>query len=116
MEILTEIRAPAGYSTNADRANIGRHKVINVDAQELAAELRKTIKGEVRFDARRRALYSTDASNYHRVPLGVVMPRSGGHSISPVAEEVSGLLPFELGKLFRRHPGPIPAQSLLGAR
>jgi FAD/FMN-containing dehydrogenase/Fe-S oxidoreductase len=42
----------------------------------LAADLRRVIAGEVRFDATSRALYSTDASNYRLVPIGVVVPRS----------------------------------------
>jgi FAD/FMN-containing dehydrogenase/Fe-S oxidoreductase len=42
---------------------------------ELAAELRKAVRGEVSFDAAARALMTMDASNYRRVPLGVVAPR-----------------------------------------
>jgi FAD/FMN-containing dehydrogenase/Fe-S oxidoreductase len=41
----------------------------------LAAELRQAIRGEVRFDAVSRALYSTDASIYEIEPIGVVIPR-----------------------------------------
>ena len=44
--------------------------------EELAAELRKQVSGEVRFDAFSRALYSTDASIYQMQPVGVVIPRS----------------------------------------
>ena len=32
------------------------------------------MRGEVRFDSGHRALYSTDASNYRQVPIGVVFP------------------------------------------
>ena len=46
-----------------------------VDADGLAAALRSTIRGNVRFDAGSRALYATDASNYRQVPIGVVVPR-----------------------------------------
>src|SRR5438874_459151 len=46
----------------------------NVDAEALASELRRRIRGEVRFDAGSRALYATDASNYRQVPIGVVIP------------------------------------------
>src|SRR5438477_74654 len=42
---------------------------------DLAADLRRAIRGEVRFDAGSRALYATDASNYRQVPIGVVVPR-----------------------------------------
>src|SRR5215469_3896381 len=44
-------------------------------ARELERDLRKTIRGEVRFDAGSRALYATDGSNYRQVPIGVVIPR-----------------------------------------
>jgi len=43
---------------------------------ELEAELKKTIEGEVRFDTLSRVLYSTDASNYQIEPVGVVLPRT----------------------------------------
>ncbi|TDC62871.1 FAD-binding and (Fe-S)-binding domain-containing protein, partial [Streptomyces hainanensis] len=42
---------------------------------ELAAALRATVRGEVDFDAAGRALVTMDASNYRRVPVGVVAPR-----------------------------------------
>ncbi len=44
-------------------------------AAELDQELRRAIRGEVRFDRGSRALYATDASNYRQVPIGVVVPR-----------------------------------------
>jgi len=44
-------------------------------AAELERELRRAVRGEVRFDRGSRALYSTDASNYRQVPIGVVVPR-----------------------------------------
>ena len=43
--------------------------------RDLEAELRKEIRGEVRFDAYSKILYSTDASIYQIEPLGVVLPR-----------------------------------------
>src|ERR1700756_4520270 len=43
--------------------------------KELAEDLRNAIRGEVRFDAGSRALYSTDSSNYRQVPIGVVIPK-----------------------------------------
>ena len=42
---------------------------------DLATDLRAAVRGPVRFDAGARALYSTDASNYRQVPIGVVAPR-----------------------------------------
>jgi FAD/FMN-containing dehydrogenase/Fe-S oxidoreductase len=46
------------------------------DLHAFATRLRGTIKGEVRFDAGSRALYSADASNYRQFPIGVVIPKS----------------------------------------
>src|SRR5579872_486822 len=45
-----------------------------IDAAGLAEALRRTIRGEVRFDNQSRALYATDGSNYRQVPIGVVLP------------------------------------------
>ncbi|MBW3591705.1 MAG: FAD-binding oxidoreductase, partial [Actinobacteria bacterium] len=46
------------------------------EAQELSRQLQRACEGEVRFSGSDRALYSTDASNYRQLPLGVVIPRS----------------------------------------
>ena len=56
-----------------------------IDATALAADLKKAVKGEVRFDAGSRALYSTDASNYRQVPIGVVVPRDADDVVAAVA-------------------------------
>src|SRR5437763_13673227 len=55
------------------------------DAEALAAELRRRVKGEIRFDAGSRALYATDSSNYRQVPIGVVIPRDEEDVIETVA-------------------------------
>jgi FAD/FMN-containing dehydrogenase/Fe-S oxidoreductase len=47
----------------------------DVDAEGLEAELRRTMRGEVRFDVGTRAMYATDASNYRQVPIGLVLPK-----------------------------------------
>src|SRR4051812_40492099 len=57
----------------------------HVDAEALAAELRRRIKGEVRFDDGSRALYAADASNYRQVPIGVVLPRDEEDVVEAVA-------------------------------
>ena len=41
----------------------------------LAEELARAVRGSVRFDTATRAMWSADASNYRRVPIGVVTPR-----------------------------------------
>ncbi|MFD4777279.1 FAD-binding and (Fe-S)-binding domain-containing protein, partial [Streptomyces sp. NPDC058427] len=45
------------------------------DRTALAEALRSAVRGEVAFDTTARALTTMDASNYRRVPLGVVAPR-----------------------------------------
>ncbi|HEX3650952.1 MAG TPA: FAD-linked oxidase C-terminal domain-containing protein, partial [Pseudonocardiaceae bacterium] len=47
-----------------------------VDVAGLARSLGERVAGEVRFDAGSRAAYSTDASNFRQVPIGVVVPRT----------------------------------------
>jgi FAD/FMN-containing dehydrogenase/Fe-S oxidoreductase len=42
---------------------------------DLERELGKAIRGNVRFDAASRLLYSTDASMYQMEPVGIVIPR-----------------------------------------
>src|SRR5260221_5586349 len=78
--------------------HIDRIQTLNVDAEILASELRRAIEGEVRFDDGSRALYSTDASNYRQIPIGVVLPRSADDVIATVA-------------LARKHGAPILARG-----
>jgi FAD/FMN-containing dehydrogenase/Fe-S oxidoreductase len=51
----------------------------------LKDQLARVVEGEVRFDAGTRAMYSTDASNYRLVPVGVVIPRHEGDVVRAVA-------------------------------
>ena len=45
------------------------------DATALETALRARVRGDVRFDAGTRAMYSTDASNYRQIPICVVLPK-----------------------------------------
>ncbi|MFJ8717819.1 FAD-binding and (Fe-S)-binding domain-containing protein [Streptomyces violaceus] len=54
------------------------------DLPALEAELSRVVRGDVGFDVTSRALVTMDASNYRRVPLGVVAPRD--------ADDVSAVL------------------------
>jgi FAD/FMN-containing dehydrogenase/Fe-S oxidoreductase len=56
-----------------------------VDVSALEAALRAEVDGEVRFDAGSRAAYSTDASNFRQVPIGVVVPRTPEAAVAAVA-------------------------------
>ena len=55
------------------------------DAVELARQLGTAVRGDVLFDAKARALYAADASNYRVPPAGVVLPRSVDDVIAAVA-------------------------------
>lgn len=61
----------------AERAQARRMK-------SLWLQLEATIRGEVRFDDAWRAIYSTDASNYRYIPLGVVVPRDAADVMEAV--------------------------------
>jgi len=54
-------------------------------AAALEAELKRAVKGEVRFDRGSRALYAADASNYRQIPIGLVVPRNDEDVIATVA-------------------------------
>jgi FAD/FMN-containing dehydrogenase len=55
------------------------------EAEDLAAELRRNLRGEVRFDDGSRALYAADLSMYRQVPIGVVLPRDLEDVVATVA-------------------------------
>jgi FAD/FMN-containing dehydrogenase/Fe-S oxidoreductase len=58
---------------------------IEIDVEALERDLRAKVRGEVRFDEGSRALYTTDASNYRQVPIGVVIPKDADDVIAAVA-------------------------------
>ncbi|MDG9692662.1 FAD-binding and (Fe-S)-binding domain-containing protein [Streptomyces sp. DH17] len=65
---------------------------------DLEAALRRAVRGEVGFDVTSRALTTMDASNYRRVPLGVVAPRD--------ADDVAAAL-----EVCREHGTPVVARG-----
>jgi FAD/FMN-containing dehydrogenase/Fe-S oxidoreductase len=56
-----------------------------IDLDRLRRELVRRVDGEVRFDAGTRAAYSTDASNFRQVPIGVVVPRTVEAAVAALA-------------------------------
>lgn len=56
-----------------------------LQAAELESELKRTVKGEVRFDRGSRAMYASDASNYRQIPIGLVVPRDDEDVMAAVA-------------------------------
>jgi FAD/FMN-containing dehydrogenase/Fe-S oxidoreductase len=65
---------------------------------KLEADLRGVVRGDVGFDVTSRALMTMDASNYRRVPLGVVAPRD--------ADDVAAVL-----VVCREHGVPVVARG-----
>jgi FAD/FMN-containing dehydrogenase len=69
--------------------------------RELAADLRRAGLAEVDDSIRRRAEYSTDASNYRVVPQVVAFPRSTDEvvaAVSPPASTASRSRPVAAGR------------------
>jgi FAD/FMN-containing dehydrogenase/Fe-S oxidoreductase len=56
-----------------------------IDVLALERDLAVRVDGEVRFDPGSRGAYSTDASNYRQVPIGVVVPRTVDAACAAVA-------------------------------
>jgi FAD/FMN-containing dehydrogenase/Fe-S oxidoreductase len=54
-------------------------------ALELERELKREVRGEVRFDRSSRAMYATDGSNYRQIPIGLVIPRDADDVAAAVA-------------------------------
>jgi FAD/FMN-containing dehydrogenase/Fe-S oxidoreductase len=69
-----------------------------VDVAALQRDLRERVDGEIRFDPGSRGAYSTDASNYRQVPIGVVVPRT----VEAGAEAVA---------VCRRHGAPVVSRG-----
>jgi FAD/FMN-containing dehydrogenase/Fe-S oxidoreductase len=76
----------------------GDHYSGQVDLAALEEDLKRNIRGEVRFRDGDRALYSTDGSNYRKVPIGVTIPRDA-HDV------------VEIFKVCRKHGVPITARG-----
>ncbi len=76
--------APGSESGPADTATMSA-TAVDVDLGALRRDLDARVDGEVRFDAVSRGAYSTDASVYRQVPLGVVTPRTVEALVETVA-------------------------------
>jgi FAD/FMN-containing dehydrogenase/Fe-S oxidoreductase len=65
---------------------------------DLHRALADRVDGEVRFDAGTRGAYSTDASNFRQVPIGVVVP----HTVEAGAEAIA---------VCREHGAPVVSRG-----
>src|ERR1700738_4572702 len=81
-----------------------------VDVGGFRATWEEGVTGEVRFDRLSRALYSTDASVYQIVPLGVVLPRTEEDILHTLAACTRVRVP-----LTARGGGPSQAGQPIGA-
>jgi FAD/FMN-containing dehydrogenase/Fe-S oxidoreductase len=81
---MTTNAPPPVLHGNSDRAGAHPHESFAASAA-LAAELKRVVKGEVRFDDAARALYATDASNYRQVPIGLVLPKDADDVVATIA-------------------------------
>ena len=77
---------------------VGRPGPPPADAGALERDLRRQVDGEVRFDAGSRGAYSTDASNYRQVPIGVVVPHTVDAAVAAV-------------EVCRRHGAPVVSRG-----
>jgi FAD/FMN-containing dehydrogenase len=59
--------------------------LVDVEVAALESELRRRIRGDVRFDAGSRAMYTTDSAIFRRVPIGVVLPRDADDVVEAMA-------------------------------
>ena len=73
--------------THVHKSNVrgGQMSALTIDVSGLKRDLRAVVRGEVRFDEGSRALYTSDASNYRQVPIGVVLPYDAGDVVETVA-------------------------------
>ncbi|MEE2701408.1 MAG: anaerobic glycerol-3-phosphate dehydrogenase subunit C [Chloroflexota bacterium] len=55
------------------------------EIRALEASLKRNVSGEVRFDSYSRAMYSTDASIYQMMPIGVVIPKDDSEVASVIS-------------------------------
>ena len=57
----------------------------DIDVSALRRQLERDMRGEVRFDAGYRAVYSHDSSNYRQQPIGVVVPADQDDVVAAIA-------------------------------
>ncbi len=88
------MKLPTRLDTETSRPRDDRGRIEHLDAKALARDLRRAVRGEVRFDEGARALYATDGSNYRQPPIGVVIPMGADDVIATV-------------ETCRRHGAPI---------
>jgi FAD/FMN-containing dehydrogenase/Fe-S oxidoreductase len=62
--------------------------------QTLESDLRRHVRGEVRFDQGSKALYASDASNYRQIPLAVVVPKDVDDLLATLAACRRNDVPF----------------------
>ena len=78
-------RVSASTPPMSPPSDFANARTFDVDSRSLESELKRELRGEVRFDSSSRALYATDGSNYRQVPIGVVLPRDSEDVAAAIA-------------------------------
>ena len=63
-------------------------------SKALERKLASVVEGDVRFDIGTLAAYSTDASNYRQIPIGVIAPRNKGDVAGALAVARENAMPI----------------------
>ena len=95
---LVQIRTKVPPIQFAGRLQTGVTDTLTVNRQALEADLRKTVRGEVRFGGGDRGMYAQDAGNYRMVPICVVLPKDSADVMYTLAA-------------CRRHGAPLLARG-----
>ncbi|HVU67534.1 MAG TPA: FAD-binding oxidoreductase, partial [Ktedonobacteraceae bacterium] len=94
MKLMNVLNENAQTHARASNVRGGQMRASTIDVGALERDLRTVVRGEVRFDEGSRALYTSDASNYRQLPIGVVLPYDAGDVVETVA-------------VCRRHGAPV---------
>jgi FAD/FMN-containing dehydrogenase/Fe-S oxidoreductase len=74
---IVRARRPRTIPVKSDPAVPGGvYRAATIDVPALERALARELEGEVRFDSASLAMYASDASNFHQVPIGVVVPKT----------------------------------------
>ena len=76
---------PAAEASEAGKTGAVTTSLAPAEVRRLELDLARAVNGEVRFDPGTRGAYSTDASNFRQVPIGVVVPRTPEAAATAVA-------------------------------
>ena len=71
-----QLKMPQPVTVNALKISLGNNPTFHPRLESFVQELNAQLNGEYDFSAAGVALYTSDASNYRQIPLGVVYPKT----------------------------------------